>query len=147
MKFVVAMSNTHYGRGTPPTSAQNRANIKRALDALNLVIPNKPAYAYGDEDYGWAVPITEEEEAEILSRFPESLIEDGVVYLHDGKKNPKGTTFCDMLTVDGQQIMVTIQEAVAYNPMVTHAGEPIEPVVDRTFDAFYDDWFDNYGRY
>jgi hypothetical protein len=133
-RILKIMSNTHYGRGEPLPTEEIRRNIETALLAFNEIVPNIDFSGYFDEDYGWYCVLTPEMEADILSRFPESLVEEDVTYVH----NYGG--FKDMFSVsEGRMVIVYICDE-------DMKGQPTSPV-ERTLEAMFIDWFDSYGRY
>ena len=144
MRVITVLSGTWYGRGTMPTNQENRESIQLALQALQDVAPDLPAFGFSDEDYGWKVECTPEMEAALLEKYPESLVEEngGVVrvYLH----NPEAGKFQDEFQPTGHQKNIMVSITDLYQCWATAmGGDP----VDRTFDAFYQNWFENYGRF
>src|SRR5262245_19010625 len=93
-KILSVNSNTHYGRGTPLTGPENRRNVRLAKYLLDLLVPGLPAYGYCDEDYGWQVPLTDEQAKAILARYPDSMQEYEYIYLSNGGK------YADMLEIE-----------------------------------------------
>lgn len=133
-RILKIMSNTHYGRGEPPSNFKVRRNIETVLLAFNEIVPDAEIFGYYDEDYGWYCVLTPEMEVDILSRFPDSLVDGDVVYVH----NHGG--YGDMFTVsEGRTVMVTIANEDI-------KGQPTKPV-ERLFHSTFADWFDNYGRH
>ena len=135
-KVLTVMSHTHYGRGTPLSGTQERFNIRLARHVLDLLAPGLPTYGYCDEDYGWMVPLTDEQVAALRARYPESLDDCGILYLSNGGK------YQDMLYLDFEGKKVSIQAAID-TPFWTDMLVLKGPVVDR--DHLFEDWYDNFG--
>ncbi len=146
MKVLTVMSGTHYGRGRPHTNEENRESMRIALQAIEDIIPNAPVFGFGDEDWGWMVPITEEQYIDVLGRFPDSMVDSGQLYVH----NAEAGKYADEFEVStGGKTIATIEAKDDLPQVFLDAleGPKASPPVDRTFDAFYQNWFENYGRY
>lgn len=133
MLVLYIASRTHYGRGTPPTQAEVRRNIEAVQLVFDEIVPGRKVYGYVDEDYGWVVPLSQEEKQEILRRYPESFEEYGIAYLHNGAE------YADEFVASNGQ---TLRANVLDLPDVATAK-----AVECTYEALHQDWFDNYGRW
>ena len=130
-RVVEVRSHTHYGRGTPPTGAKVEENLREVLRILDEVVPGLAICGHCDEDYGWVAEVTTEQEAAILSRYPDSMVESDITYLHKA-----GTEFGDMFTNDWEVHIYDYPHS-----------EVKTCQVERTFDGMFSDWYENYGRH
>ncbi len=140
MKALYVWSNTHHGRSTKPTAKTIRHNINTAKALLSLFVPGEKAYGYCDEDYGWVVPLTDEQVASIQKEYPLFLIEDEYLYLHNDEAQ-RNDEF--IITVDGQPTagLAVICEMPDYVQKAIKDAKPVN------VDNLFDDWFENYGYY
>jgi hypothetical protein len=147
MKVLTVLSNTHYGRGTPHTNEENRESIRIALQAIeDIIVFDSPVFGFGDEDWGWMVSITEELYAKLLKRFPDSMAEGEYLYVH----NAEAGKYADEFEVStGGKTMAVIEDWNNLPQFKRDAlvGPKASPPVERSFDAFYINWFENYGKY
>jgi hypothetical protein len=133
-RTLTIMSDTYCGRNEPSTTDEIRRKIETVLSAFNQVAPDAEIFGYSYEDYGWYCLLTPEMEADILSRFPESLVYDDVVYVHNYGENRSTFTVSEGRTVT---VFICSEDM---------KGQPTSPV-ERTLEAMFIDWFDSYGRY
>ena len=139
--MMIVNSDTWYGRGSSPDGEEVRAKIRAAKAVLDLLVPGEPIYGYCDEDYGWIVRLAGDELDELLRQYPDSLVEDGTVYLHNGKSDCE-----DMFTVevDGRLVdrMVTVYAIAPHHEKALNRTP-----VERTLSAMIADWYENYGSH
>jgi hypothetical protein len=133
-RTLTIMSDTYCGRREPLTTEEIRRNIETALLAFNEVVPDAEIFGYSYEDYGWYCVLTPEMEADIISRFPDSVVDGEFVCIHNHGKHQ------DMFMVsEGRTVMVFVCNEDTKGQLTTP--------VQRTLDAMFTDWFDNYGKY
>ena len=133
-RILKIMSNTHYGRGEPPSNFKIRRNIEAALLAFNEIVPDAEIFGYYDEDYGWHCQLTPEMEADIMSRFPDSLVVGECTCVHNHGQ------YQDMFTVsEGRTVLAFICDEDT-------KGQSTKPV-ERLYHAMFIDWFENYGKH
>lgn len=138
-RILLVESGTHYGHGTTPTSEEVRKSIRIAKAVLDAIVPDRPIFGYCDEDYGWFTVLDAADYSQIHQRYPRSLAEHEYLYVHNGPGE-----FADMFVVDvdgqPQERMATIRP-MRHEDKRFLDSEPVE----RTPEAMYRDWFDNYG--
>lgn len=138
-RILTVESGTHYGHGTPLGGEEVRRSIRVAKAVLDSIMPDKPIYGYCDEDYGWIVSLDEADYRQIREQYPGSLEEHEFLYVHNGRSE-----YADMFVVDvdgqPQERMATIR------PLRRGDGKFLNSKpVERTPEAMFGDWFDNYS--
>ncbi len=137
MLLLSVPSNTWYGRGTPPSGREVRTRIRLAKYLLDTLAPGLPVYGSCDEDYGWLVPLTDAQVQSLRDQYPESLDDDGRLYLSNGGEH------ADELEVEFggelRTVMVTVRP-----PYPGEENDIAQPPVDR--EQLWENWWDNYGK-
>lgn len=137
-KALFIWSHTHHGRGDPLTGAEVKSNIRLARHLLDLFAPGLPTYGTYDEDYGWFVPLSDEQIRALMERYPKSWEECGSIYLTDGSSR-----YDDMMTIEFEG--TNHEVAVPISNIDQYDLDRMTVPVDR--DKLWLDWYDHYGRY
>ncbi len=160
--YLITFSNSHHGRGDPPSVDRVRSSIQNTLKLIRLIGPpdNKVA-SFNDVDYGWIIPLTDE--------GLDAILRDYVIIICGDDDDRQCRTKEEIYSAPEDAEVFVIPKSGAYfddnvKPVCLHRGHNDAVAALKTnldnldvkseFDAvvleeadLWADWYENFGKW